>query len=280
MELKEKVLACHAKINIGLRILGRRPEDGFHVLETIFQEVDFGDDLSIKPLPFHGGERFSLSCNWDEIPCDGRNLVLKAAVAMEKYLPADLGLSFHLEKRIPVGAGLGGGSSNAAAVLKYINDLAGLDDEELAGIAVTLGADVPFFLRGGTAYATGIGDELQPVTIDKNWFCVLVFPGISVSTVWAYSQLKISLTESMKSTKILSYLGNDFKWRLFENNFENVVHPAYPRIGKIKEDLLRAGAEYASLSGSGSTVFGVCETYKKAQELCGQFSNALVAVPI
>ncbi|MBN2781313.1 MAG: 4-(cytidine 5'-diphospho)-2-C-methyl-D-erythritol kinase [Candidatus Marinimicrobia bacterium] len=276
------ILTSHAKLNIGLRILGRRQEDGYHLLETIFQEIDLGDEIRIEALTRSGSfdERFSLTCSDPRIPVDRSNLILKAVEAMIAHLPEDLGARIHLEKRIPMGAGLGGGSSNAAVMLKWLNRRADLDERTLMGIAVRLGADVPFFLKGGTQYAAGIGEILTPVRIPKDWHAVLVFPDCSVSTAWAYKQLRISLTARAKKAIIPSQLEKGFDWRFFENDFEKAMIPSYPEIGSIKMRLLSSGAIYAGLSGSGSTVFGVCESCDKAKRVAEAFEHAAVARPV
>ncbi|MBW6458595.1 MAG: 4-(cytidine 5'-diphospho)-2-C-methyl-D-erythritol kinase [FCB group bacterium] len=275
-------LQSYAKINIGLRILGRRPEDGYHLLETIFQEVDLADVIRIETRKRRGtfGERFSMSCDDPAIPCDGKNLIMQAIDTMMPFLPQDLGLNIRLQKRIPVGAGLGGGSSNAAAILRWLNREAGLQENELSALAVRIGADVPFFLHGGTAYATGIGEVLRPIGIPKSWFAVLVFPGIGISTAWAYGQLRNSLTAKPKKAIIPSQLENEFSWQIFENDFEKAIIPSYPEIGSIKERLYESGVSYAGLSGSGSTVFGVCETCDAAERVAAAFVNAKVVRPL
>ncbi|MCK5816718.1 MAG: 4-(cytidine 5'-diphospho)-2-C-methyl-D-erythritol kinase [Candidatus Marinimicrobia bacterium] len=276
------VLKSHAKLNIGLRILGRRPEDGYHLIETIFQEIDLADEIQIEELKQRGlfHERFTLTCDDPNIPVDDSNLILKAIWAMIPYLPIDLGAKIHLAKRIPAGAGLGGGSSNAATILKWLNLKAKLGKNDLAEIAVKLGADVPFFLNGGSQYARGIGDELSPIDIPKDWCAVLVFPGLHISTSWAYEQLKISLTAKPKKAIIPSQLKNDFDWRIFENDFDLAIIPSYPEIGKIKEHFYKEGALYTGLSGSGSTVFGICESCKIAERMVSAFDNAVITYPI
>ncbi len=279
---KSLVLKSYAKLNLGLRILGRRPKDGFHILETIFQEIDLADEIRIKEKNRRGflSDRFKLSCNIPEIPTDESNLVMKAILEMTPYLPVDFGADIHLEKKIPSGAGLGGGSSNAATILGWLNEKAKLEEKKLKDIAVSLGADVAFFLKGGTQYASGIGEELQAIKIPKNWCAVLVFPKIHISTPWAYKQLKISLTAKPKKAIIPSLLKNEFNWRFFENEFDVAIIPSYPEIGKIKERLLESGAIYAALSGSGSTVFGVCESCEIAKNMLEVFENACLAYPI
>ncbi|MCK4812300.1 MAG: 4-(cytidine 5'-diphospho)-2-C-methyl-D-erythritol kinase, partial [Candidatus Marinimicrobia bacterium] len=219
-------------------------------------------------------------CDHPDIPCDEKNLIIKAAHAMEAYLPDDLSAHFELKKRIPIAAGLGGGSSNAASILKWLNVTAKLSQEKLKKIAVELGADVPFFLQGGTAYAEGIGDILTPLEIPKNWWAVLVFPEFAVSTLWAYEQLKFSLTDKLKKAKIPSQLEKGFNWQIFENDFDKAIIPSYPEIGKIKTRLYSLGVKYAGLSGSGSTVFGICESCETAKRVVAAFNNAVITRPI
>jgi len=247
------VLRANAKINIGLRILGRRKTDGYHVLETIFQEIDFADIIHVD---INRSGTFNLACNRKDIPTDGSNLILKAVNRIKPYLPEGMGAEIYLEKNIPVGAGLGGGSSDAAAILKYFSSLYN-HKQDLLPLAVDLGADVPFFLKGGTAYATGTGDILKSVKIPMDWTVCLVMPPFQISTPWAYKELRISLTDTVKKTNISSFLRQEFSWRFFENDFERVIIPAYPQIGAIKAALLECGALYAGLSGSGSTVYGI-----------------------
>ncbi len=276
------VLIPNAKLNIGLRVLGRRPVDGYHLLETIFQEIDLADEIQIEELKQRGlfHDRFTLTCDDPNIPVDDSNLIMKAIWAMIPYLPIDLGAKIHLAKRIPAGAGLGGGSSNAATILKWLNLKAKLGENDLAEIAVKLGADVPFFLNGGSQYAKGIGDELSPIDIPKDWCAVLVFPGLHISTSWAYEQLKISLTAKPKKAIIPSQLENDFNWQFFENDFDVAIIPSYPKIGKIKTRLYHEGALYAALSGSGSTVFGICESCDIAKRMLAAFEHAIMTHPV
>lgn len=280
--IKSLVLKSHAKLNLGLRILGRRPEDGYHLLETIFQEIDLADNIVIEEKERRGffQDRFKLTCNVAAIPTDESNLVMKSIWEMTPYLPVDLGADIYLEKNIPVGAGLGGGSSNAATILKWTNKWAKLNKKDLMDIAVKLGADVPFFIEGGTQYASGIGDELTKIVLPKEWCAVLVFPDLHISTPWAYEQLKISLTASPKKAIIPSQLEKAFNWQIFENEFDAAIIQSYPEIGEIKERLYELGAVYAGLSGSGSTVFGICESCKISKRMKAAFKNAAIVHPI
>jgi len=277
-----KILKSHAKLNLGLRILGRRLEDGYHLLETIFQEIDLADEIKIKVYSKKGQfhERFKLTCDDPGIPTDCNNLILKAVRAMVNFVPTDLAADIHLVKNIPSCAGLGGGSSNAATILKWMNKWAEFSDEDMAEIAVKLGADVPFFLHGGTQYARGIGDELTKIDIPKDWQAVLVFPNLQISTAWAYEQLRISLTDKPKNTIISSQLEKAFDWRFFENEFDEAIIPSYPEIGEIKARLYEGGALYAGLSGSGSTVFGICKSCETAKTLRSSFKKAVIAKPL
>ncbi len=271
-------LKAYAKINIGLRILGRRREDGYHLLETIFQEIDFFDLIRVEP---NQSGRFSLSCNHPEIPVDENNLVMKAVQSLRPCLPDSFGAEICLEKNIPPGAGLGGGSSDAAAILKYLSPYC-RPEPDLFSIALSTGADVPFFLHGGTAYATGIGEQLKPVDIPLNWTAVLVLPPFEISTRQAYRDLKIPLTDSVKKTNIPSFLRQGFSWRFFENDFERVIIPAYPQIGEIKAALMKAGAEFAGLSGSGSTVYGIfCsdDNAESCRDLLQEFGHIIICHP-
>ncbi|MDD3095226.1 MAG: 4-(cytidine 5'-diphospho)-2-C-methyl-D-erythritol kinase [Candidatus Neomarinimicrobiota bacterium] len=276
------ILQAHAKINLGLRILGRRPGDAYHLLETVFQELDFGDEIRIREMKRKGSpqQRFRLRCSDPELPADGSNLILKALALMLPRLPEDLGLDITLRKRIPLGSGLGGGSSDAAAMLKYLNRYAKLPQEELHARALQLGADVPFFLLGGTAYAQGIGDKLRKLEIPKDWYAVLVFPGFGISTPGAYAALRISLTDRVKKAIIPSQLEKGFSWEIFENTFDAAIIPSYPRIGEIRDRLYQKGAVYAALSGSGSTVFGICESCDIAEKASAAFDHALIARPL
>ncbi|HAE87067.1 TPA: 4-(cytidine 5'-diphospho)-2-C-methyl-D-erythritol kinase [Candidatus Marinimicrobia bacterium] len=254
-------LKAYAKINIGLRILGRRPSDGYHVLETIFQELDFSDKIYVK---VNRSGHFTLDSNRKDIPLNESNLILKAVKAIKPWLPEDLGADIFVDKQIPPGAGLGGGSSDAAAILKFFRPLCH-NKPPLESLALSLGADVPFFLTGGTSYATGIGEELKSISIPLDWIVVLVMPPFSISTKQAYMDLRISLTDTVKKTNIPSFLRRGFDWRFFENDFERVIIPAYPQIGVIKSALLEAGAEFSALSGSGSTVYGIFCSDDKAR---------------
>ena len=227
----------HAKINWSLRITGRR-KDGFHDLETVFQTISLHDTLI-----FSAAEQLTLTCDDPTIPTDETNLVLRAARAMGAPQVA-----IELRKRIPAGGGLGGGSSNAAATLMA---LGGRRRDDLREIALSLGSDVPFFLLGGTAYATGRGEVLTPMAPMAGIPLLLVLPEERVSTREAFARI----TRYSEPLGIEAYRDR----ANFTNDFEEPVFAVLPRLREFKERLLRAGATWAQMTGSGSTIVGAFE---------------------
>ncbi|HYD57918.1 MAG TPA: 4-(cytidine 5'-diphospho)-2-C-methyl-D-erythritol kinase [Burkholderiales bacterium] len=221
----------YAKINWALRITGRRA-DGFHDLETVFQTISLHDELTFTPAP-----GLSLTCDDPTIPTDETNLVLRAARAVG----ADH-VAIHLRKRIPAGGGLGGGSSNAAAVLHEFGG------RNLPELALSLGSDVPFFLLGGTAYATGRGEVLTPMPPMANIPLLLLLPEERVLTKEAFARV----------TRYSPPLGLDAyrDFANFTNDFEEPVFAMLPRLAALKARLYDAGATWAGMSGSGSTIVG------------------------
>jgi len=207
---------------------------------------------------------------------------------LKKAVPELGGVSIHLEKQIPVAGGLGGGSSNAATVLNGVNDLFGLElnDGFLKKMAAELGADVPFFLKGGTQLAAGIGDQLTPISLPAMKSILLVCPAVEISTVWAYGEVKNFLSDGFGTGKFAVPIEKQLSWqslgKFFENDFESLVFRTYPEIGDLKKRLLNAGAGFASLSGSGSTVFGIFEDNNVAEKTQEQFSafQTFITYPI
>ncbi len=256
------VLKAFAKLNIGLAITGRRASDGYHTLESFFQEIDLYDELEIEESR---SGLFTLSCSRDDMPTDEQNTILKALTLMKPHLPADLGAHIHLRKSIPSGAGLGGGSSDAAAVIRHFRPHCDIDEDGLKHVAAKTGADVPFFLRGGLQFVEGIGDILTPVDTRLDVTFLLVFPPIFISTAEAYKKLNFALTESKNTSNLRGFLTRPIRWELFENAFEDVLVPTYPQIREIRDLLTAHGAVGSGLSGSGSTVYGVYES----EELAG-----------
>jgi len=270
-------LIANAKINLGLRIVGRR-ENGLHLLHTLFQEIDFGDDVTLTnrpklkvilevPGPAAGG-----------VPTDESNLCLRAARLFKARVGAGQGVHIRLEKRIPVGAGLGGGSSDAAAVLRGLSELweAGLSAMELEKLALRLGADVPFFIRGGLQLGEGIGEVLTPLERELPCTVVLVIPPFGVDTAWAYGQFA-SRSDFPAPPAFDELIARDpITWEAFTNDFEEVVFPRYGQLAEIKRGLLEAGAVYASLSGSGSVVVGLFEELPPTGKLQRDLPNCRV----
>ncbi len=253
----------NAKINLGLNIVEKRP-DGYHNLETIFYPIALQDILEVTPRKGDAAEKYTLTMY--DAPFDGNiddNLVIKAYNA----LAADYTLSpldFFLYKKIPTGAGLGGGSADAAFALKMINDIAALSlgDEELEKYAARIGADCAFFVRNKPAFATGIGNILSPAEISlAGYALVLVKPEIHISTKDAYAQV----TPMQPPLSIKKIVKRPIaEWRtMLVNDFEKSVFAKYPELQAIKEKLYEIGAEYASMSGSGSAFFGI---FKEAPE--------------
>ena len=257
---------------MGLKITGHR-QDGLHTIRTIFQEISLKDTLRIEP-PEHG---FQFSCNHPDIPQNETNICVRAWNRLKQSTSDIPDVRIELDKQIPMGAGLGGGSSNAAAVLSGINELLGLgySDSELERMAVELGADVPFFIKGGVQYAEGVGDELSSSQLPVMGAVLLITPPTKVSTNWAYAEAIKYLPDGYSTGKFPAASGNSEEWKLFENDFEPLVFQTYPEIGTIKARLLRLNAVFASLSGSGSTVFGIFEDEADARKALTSFSPPL-----
>ena len=255
--MNKVIINSNAKVNIGLKILKER-DDGYHNIVTVFQEINLFDIISISKKS--KGCDFNSNATW--LINDKTNLCVIAYEAMKNKFDID-GVVIDLTKNIPKGSGLGGGSSNAACIMKGIRELYSLNisDKELEEIASQIGADVPFFIRGSIQLGEGIGDRLTPLKINISGKYLIIIPDMEIDTSWAYSKFKNDLDSSILPINFAS-LSNEKsisldKLKFFENDFESIVVPAYPEIGKIKEALHALGAGFASLSGSGSTVFGI-----------------------
>ena len=255
-----------AKVNLGLHILGKR-EDGFHDLETLFQMVNWCDDIKIECL----SRGLELICNQPDIPTDEGNLVIKAAhILQTRYPERCKGARIHLNKNIPHGAGLGGGSGNAAGVLLGLDFLWGLKlkREDLVSVASELGSDVPFFLFSPCAIGRGRGEILEPVKNSIRFYVLMVYPGFAVSTASVYGNLKLKLTKRENNISILKnfLLQSEFAQlgATWSNDLELFVFKEYPGLSGIKKEMLTLGAKGALLSGSGSTVFGIFDNPETA----------------
>lgn len=253
-------------MNLSLRVVGKR-RDGYHLVDTVMVPVGLYDELEItRP---RSGRRIRVMCDDPLVPSGKRNLAHQAA----SLLLGDAGIRkpvrIQIRKRIPVGAGLGGGSSDAAATLLGVNRLfrLGLSRQKMLTLAVSLGADAPFFVCGHLARARGIGDKLEPLPSMARFWIVILYPGFPVSTRWVYRNLSFKLTKGIENTNInLSRSGRRGLLRLLVNDLEAVVFRRYPRIAFLKERLIQEGAAGALMSGSGSSVFGIFFSAKVARE--------------
>jgi 4-diphosphocytidyl-2-C-methyl-D-erythritol kinase len=266
-------LRAFAKINIGLHVVGKRP-DGYHDIETIFHQINLGDELEM--LQSDEGDVFT--SDLPELGSDNSNLCLRAVHVLRDLTGVHTGVEINLKKRIPIAAGLGGGSADAAAVLKGLKKLWTLDitDEELKTVSATLGSDVPFFLTGGTAYATGRGERLEPLDVKIPYWILVVTPPVRISTTWAYTNLKIARDAHRVHLPDLlrTSIGHpDLLREKLCNEFEPIVFGAHPEARQIKESLLKAGAEVALMSGSGSSIFGFFSDQKLAEKVAENLSS-------
>jgi 4-diphosphocytidyl-2-C-methyl-D-erythritol kinase len=247
-------LKSYAKINWSLRITGKRA-DGFHDLETVFQTISLHDELTFRPA-----EGLSLTCDDPSIPTDDRNLVLRAA-----RLVGATDMAIDLRKRIPAGGGLGGGSSNAATTLLAL----GADRNDLRELALSLGSDVPFFLVGGTAYATGRGEVLTPMPDRSGIPLLLVLPEERVLTKDAFARVE-------RYSPPLGLEAYTTGFDAFTNDFEEPVFAMLPRLRTFKQRLYDAGAKWASMTGSGSTIVGAFESEQTRDRAAATFVDVRV----
>ncbi len=269
--MKNVELFSHAKINLRLDILGKRP-DGYHDIRTVFQKITLRDELTIAVTK----GATEVTCDSHQVPHSEGNLAYTAArILLDRYKIKE-GVKIAIRKRIPVAAGLGGGSSNAAATLMGVNQLfeLGLSNEELMDTGKEIGADVPFFIFGKSARATGIGEILEPMEIEPPLWLLLITPDFPISTAWAYGSLRRDLTNRENNITIpdcIDHLGEVIA--ILSNDLEKVVIPRYPVIQTIKDELLDKGAKGSLMSGSGSTVFGIFESEAEAQEASAQIKK-------
>ena len=256
-----------AKLNLGLHVLRRRP-DGFHDLATVFLPIGWADRLAAEPAA-----TVSLACSDPALPTDERNLVVRAALALREWAGVERGARLRLTKRVPYGAGLGGGSSDAAAALRLLARLWSLDvpDDARAALALDLGSDVPFFLDGAPALASGRGERLTPLLGADGgpyrcpFWLVVVVPPVHVSTARAYGL--VTPSDRDRPDLGAAVRSNDLgRWQAeVANDFQAPVEAAHVAVRDVRLALLDAGAGYASLSGSGSAVFGAFETEATAR---------------
>jgi 4-diphosphocytidyl-2-C-methyl-D-erythritol kinase len=272
-------LQAFAKVNLSLRVLGKRP-DNYHELRTVFQTISLHDTLEISVTPGPGQEIF-MTCN-DSVLVGPENLVMRAIKAISPEIGFEGYVRVHLEKRIPVARGLGGGSSDAAAALIGMLRLtdADLSLPRLMEIGASLGADVPFFLFGGRALALNRGDEIYPLDDGPKRAIVVVSPkDIGVSTKDAYDWLSTELTRLSKPNRIWGFCALCWsRQETLSNDFEGPVFSRHPRLREIRDGLLKRGAANAALAGSGSAVFGVFRNPAQARRAARAFPEDSVFV--
>lgn len=270
LEHHSTTLKAFAKINLGLRILNKRP-DGYHNIESIFHYINWFDTLIFSPQ-----SHFSFTCSDSRLPLDESNLVVKSVRSIEKISHKPFHFHIHLEKNIPFGAGLGGGSSDAAAVFRFallpkINFIL-LEEAEKA--AADLGSDINFFLTPKTKIATDRGIVLEPTDFQIHAYILTVFPEIETSTKWAYSVIQPN-DNYVKSYPF--YLDKNLPISqyqdIFINDFDKPISSERKEIAEVKNLIKSTGAEYVSLSGSGSSVFGLFESKELAEKALDKLSK-------
>jgi len=260
--MNELTLRAPSKINLCLNVLGKRP-DGYHELEMVMQAVGLYDEVTVR-LAASG---ITVTTDSSAVPGGEGNIAWRAARELLERSGSQAGIAVEIKKTIPVAAGLGGGSSDAAAVLVACNRLfrTGLDREALAAIGTRLGMDVPFFLYGPTALARGRGEVLTSLPPPPKFWVLLVNPGFETSTAWVYKNLNFGLTKKGDCTNIAGLNVSQIAGSL-HNDLETVTAAAHPAIGEMEQALREAGALGVRMSGSGPTVFGIFEDEKACSE--------------
>ena len=275
--MKSLLIKSPCKTNLGLKILNRRT-DGYHNILSIFIELTLYDSLQFSP-----SEELSINFNNADIPAS--NSVRDAVNIISKYCNVVIKHKITINKKIPIGGGLGGGSSNAAYTLMALNDIYNLNlsNNNLEKLACKIGSDVPFFIKGGIKKISGTGNIIKDMNgaFIKNKVFLLVMPNFSISTKWAYNKIKKQLYRQ-KNTSKFPPLDDKVDWTLFENDFEHIICLAYPEILNIKDILYNSGALYSGLSGSGSTMFGIYNdimTAKKSVKTLNKY-HTHIASPV
>lgn len=277
--MEEIILKAYAKINLGLDVIRKR-EDGYHQVRMIMQAVDLCDELSFRRTVEPG---IMITADIRGIPRDGSNLIHKAAKLLMDEFAVSGGVSIHLKKVIPVAAGMAGGSTDAAAAFQAVNEIfgLGLSKEALMERAVTIGADLPYCIMGGTALSEGIGEILTPLPAPPDCFLVIAKPDIFVSTKYVYENLHVEgLKKHPNIDGLLEGLGEKDIVKIaahMDNVLETVTVKRYPVIEKIKDEMKKNGALNALMSGSGPTVFGIFQSADGAKEACDQLRRSDLA---
>lgn len=261
---------AHAKLNLFLEVLGRR-DDGYHELETVMHEIDLADRLTVAPAD----RGATLTCDDASLSCDDDNLVLRAVHALENRLHRELPCRIHLEKRVPMGAGLGGGSSDAAATLRALKRLHELElaDEELEDVAATFGSDTAFFVRGGTQLCRGRGEILTPLPHREDLRFVLVLPALHMATATVFAALRLTVEKRDGYAFKRSFARGAAPAELRRHAFNRLEEPARATEHVIDALLRRLARENARLSGSGSTVYALCDDDAHAHALAERIAR-------
>ncbi len=256
-------LLTPAKINLFLRIVGRRP-DGYHELDSLFLPISLFDRVALETGSAPSAA-VSMRCNWPEMPLDGRNLAVRAAELFMEETGLRLRVAIDLDKRIPAGAGLGGGSSDAGAVLRMMASLHGIEPAAIAGLALKIGADVPFFLDPGPARVGGVGELISYLDGDFGLHLVVGVPPVVVPTAEIYRHLERRQWSGAGPARLPALDRVPIPRDLLVNDLEGVAVARYPQIGEVKATLENLGASGAAMSGSGGAVFGIFADAREAQ---------------
>ncbi len=268
------VVQVPAKVNLFLEVLGRRP-DGFHEIASVLQEISLHDTIVFAP---HDAG-FELQSTSPDLPLGNDNLLLRAAHLLADTLGETRGASIHLTKRIPIAAGLGGGSSDAAGTLLGLSQLWGrrIEEQALRELAQQLGSDVPFFLQGGTAVCRGRGEKVTPIGLSRRMCYVLVCPPVAASTEAVYKGVPLPLTDGQKDIRyFVEVLCRGSLQEVAECLFNRLEKPAvelYPSLARVRGALEKAGAIGVTMTGSGSAFLGICQNKEEGEHIRGQLSG-------
>lgn len=277
--MREITLEAYGKINLALYV-GEKRQDGYHELSSVMQSVDLYDLVTVKK---NDSGKVTLGSNSDEIPHDEKNIAAKAALLMKEAFSLSSGYDIFIEKNIPIGGGMAGGSTNAAAVMKAIAKLEHLKKsiDELCALGKKIGADVPFCIFCKTALAGGIGEKLTEISPLKDCFVVLVNPNINVSTGKIFSMMDEETREKRSCLELINALEyNDFEkiCSFLDNDMQKFTAQLHPEIAEITDKLKKLGCKNAIMSGSGSTCFGLCKDMPDEAELKKAFEEYWVEV--
>jgi 4-diphosphocytidyl-2-C-methyl-D-erythritol kinase len=284
-------LIAPAKINLLLEIVGNRP-DGYHELVMVLQSIDLADEIELNPLI---GDRIKLHCNHPYVPQDSTNLAYRAAKLMRESFPGHGGVDITIQKHIPIGAGLAGGSTDAAAVLVGLDLMwnLGLAQADLYDLAAQLGSDVPFCVSGGTALALGRGEKLSPLTdLDQFYGVLAKYRSLSVSTPWAYQTYRQEFGQTYAQTQseqeerrrtgpsvpmlnAIAHRDGQAIGAALHNDLEKVVLTQHPTVAQLRENLASKATLGCMMSGSGPTVFGLTQTHREATQIAEQIKAEL-----